>query len=221
MNDNLTCMKYLVYTNKIWDLNNFEIKKKFFLVKKKLNYKFIEKTNPKIIFFIYWSEMIPDKIFKNYLCIQFHTSDLPKFRGGSPIQNQILNKVKRTKISAFKVNAKIDNGQICLKRNISLDGSAKQIYINIEKKIIKMINFISKLKIIKFSKQTGRASFYTRRLPNDSKLDLNKENGLIRCTDAPGYPKAFIEINNFKLELFDAKIRNKKINAKIKITKKK
>ena len=44
---------------------------------------------------------------------------------------------------------------------------------------------------------------------------------LIRCTDAPGYPKAYIEINNFMLELFDAKIRNKKINAKIKITKKK
>ena len=220
-------MKYLIYTKKIWNLNNFKINKKNFFVKKKLNYKYIKKINPKIIFFIYWSKMIPDKIFKNYLCIQFHTSDLPKYKGGSPIQNQILNKVKKTKISAFKINAKIDNGPICLKRNISLDGSARQIYINIEKKIIKMINFISKLKKIKFSKQIGKGSIYKRRLPNDSKLDLNKQNNLqniydlIRCTDAPDYPKAFIEINNFKLELFDAKIRNKRINAKIKITKKK
>ena len=220
-------MKYLVYTNKIWNLNNFKVNKKNFLIKKKLNYKYIKKTNPKIIFFIYWSEIIPDKIFKNYLCIQFHTSDLPKYKGGSPIQNQILNKVKKTKISAFKINGKIDNGPICLKRNISLDGSAKQIYINIEKKIVKMINFISKLKKIKFSKQIGAGSFYKRRLPNDSRLDLNKQNNLkdiydfIRCTDAPGYPKACIETNNFKLELFDAKIGNRKINAKIKITKKK
>lgn len=220
-------MKYLIYTKKIWNLNNFKINKKNFFVKKKLNYKYIKKINPKIIFFIYWSEMIPDKIFKNYLCIQFHTSDLPKYKGGSPIQNQILNKVKKTKISAFKINAKIDNGPICLKRNISLDGSARQIYINIEKKIIKMINFISKLKKIKFSKQIGKGSIYKRRLPNDSKLDLNKQNNLqniydlIRCTDAPDYPKAFIEINNFKLELFNAKIGNKRINAEIKITKKK
>lgn len=220
-------MTYIIYTNKIWDIENFKIKKNNFLVKKKLNYKFINKINPKIIFFIFWSEKIPNKIFENYLCIQFHTSDLPKFKGGSPIQNQILNNIKKTKISAFKVNAKIDDGAICLKRNISLNGNAKQIYINIERKIIKMINYISKLKVIKFSEQTGRGSFYKRRKPDESELDLNKQNDLktiydlIRCTDAPGYPKAFIEINNFKLELFDAKIVKKKINAKIKITKKK
>ena len=220
-------MKYLIYTNKIWNINNFHNENKKKLIKNKLNIDFIKKTNPKIIFFIFWSEKIPDKVFKNYLCIQFHTSDLPKFKGGSPIQNQILNKIENTKISAFKVDAKLDNGKICLKRSISLNGSAHQIYINIEKKVFKMIDYILKLKKIKFLKQTGESSFYKRRTPNDSKLNFNKHNNLqdiynlIRCTDAPGYPKAFINTKNFKIELFDAKLVKKEINGKIKITKKK
>ena len=35
-------------------------------------------------------ELIPEDIYTKYVCIQFHASDLPKGRGGSPIQNQIV-----------------------------------------------------------------------------------------------------------------------------------
>ena len=38
--------------------------------------------------------------------------------------------------------------------------------------------------------------------------------------DAPGYPNAFLEFKNFKIEIYGAKLKNKYLNAKIKIFKK-
>ena len=39
--------------------------------------------------------------------------------------------------------------------------------------------------------------------------------------DAPGYPNAFLEFKNFKIEIYNAKLKNRHLNAKIKISKKK
>ena len=89
------------------------------------------------------------------MCIQFHSSNLPKFKGGSPIQNQIMNNIKKTKITAFKVNDKIDAGDFCLKKNLDLKGSANEIYIRMEKTCIAMIKKLTKKKENKFF-QTNR-----------------------------------------------------------------
>ncbi len=220
-------MKYIIITKKLWQEFNFKNLDKRFIVQNNINSKLIKKIKPKIIFFIHWSKLIPNSIYKKYLCIQFHTSDLPKFRGGSPIQNQIINNIKNTKITAFKVNSIIDGGEICLKKNIELSGSAQKIYKNIEKKVIQMINQIVKKKNLKFTKQYGKGSYYKRRKPEDSKINLDKLKNinnlynLIRCTDADNYPKAYLSFKNFIVELFDAKLKSKILYAKIKITKKK
>lgn len=220
-------MRYLIITKKKWDKNSFDKLGKKFLISNKFNLQKLVKINPKIIFFIFWSSKIPKNIYKKYLCIQFHTSNLPKYRGGSPIQNQIIDGVKYSKISAFKINSKIDSGDICLKENINLSGSAKNIFLKIEKKILRMIKILSSKKKINFYKQKGKGSYHRRRQKEASNLFLNKIKNindfynLIRCTDADGYPKAFIDFKNFKIEFFDAKLKKDKLNAKIKISKKK
>lgn len=219
-------MKFIIITKKFWQKINYQKLDKRFIVQNNINLKVIKKINPKIIFFIHWSKIIPDNIFKKHLCIQFHTSDLPNFRGGSPIQNQIINNVKSTKITAFKVNSIIDSGEICLKKNIELSGSAQKIYLNIEKKVIKMIQQIANKKKLKFIKQRGKGSYHKRRKPEDSKINFNKQKSitdlynLIRSTDADNYPKAYLSFKNFLVELFDAKLKNKNLYAKIKISKK-
>ena len=220
-------MKYLILSKKIWSQEINKSINKNYSFENKLNIKKINKQKPKIIFFVFWSEYIPKKIYEKFLCIQFHTSDLPKFRGGSPIQNQIINKVYKSKISAFKVNSILDSGDICLKRKIELKGSAEQIFINIEKKAFDMIKFITRKKRIRFTKQKGRASYYKRRKPEDSNLNKYEINNLIkffdliRSTDAPGYPSAYLNFKNFYIEIFNAKMSKQTINARIKISKKK
>ena len=98
------------------------------------------------------------KIYNKFECIQFHCSDLPKFRGGTPIQNQIIRGLKNTKLSAFKVSEKLDTGPIYLKKNISLSNNASEIYSRIEKKSFKMIEEIIKKKKIEPKKKKRKSN---------------------------------------------------------------
>ena len=74
-------MNYLIYSKKIWYKDNIKLIKKKTILKKRINFKYINKIKPKIIFFVHWSEMIPRRLYNNFLCIQFHSSNLPSFRG--------------------------------------------------------------------------------------------------------------------------------------------
>ena len=219
-------MKYIIFTKKKWDQKNYLKLKKNIFVLDKINIKKINLIKPNIIFFIHWSEIIKKSIFKKYLCIQFHSSNLPKGKGGSPIQNQILLNKKNTKISAFKVTKGLDAGPICIQDTLSLKGSAHQIYKQMEFKCIKMIKKIIKTKKLKFKRQKGEPSFFKRRKASESKINFNKTNSILklynflRMLDAPGYPNAFIKSHNFKLIFNEIKKNRNKIFAKIEIIKK-
>ena len=218
-------MKFIIITKKKWDSNNFKKLSKNILVLDKINLIKIKQINPKIIFFIHWSKFVGKSIFKKYLCIQFHSSNLPRGRGGSPIQNQIMLNFKKTKISAFKISERLDSGPICLQDNISLRGNALDILRRMETKSIQMIKKIIKKKNLIFVKQKGKPSFFKRRKPSESKINLNKTRTInklydfLRMLDAPNYPNAFIKLNKFKFTFNDIKINKNKIDAKVKITK--
>ncbi|EOD6374053.1 formyltransferase family protein [Campylobacter jejuni] len=139
-------MKIIIASLKTWNFKNYKKLKnqfshiKFYLVTKRedLNLNYIQKINPKYIFFPHWSFIIPDEIYQNYECIVFHMSDLPFGRGGSPLQNLILQNIKKTKISALKVCKDLDAGDIYLKCKLDISKhSAQKIY----KKASKIIFF--------------------------------------------------------------------------------
>ena len=69
-------------------------------------------------------------------------TDLPYGRGGSPLQNLIVRGHSETKISALKVEKKLDTGDIYLKKNLSLEGSAQKIFQRANTSIIDMIKEI-------------------------------------------------------------------------------
>ena len=162
--------KIIIFSKKKWSKQNYEnLDKKKFIYYKNINYKNIKKINPKIIFFIHWSKKIERRIFENFLCIQFHCSDLPKFRGGSPVQNQILKGLKNTKLTAFKVNNKLDSGDYCFKKNLSLKGSASQIYERLEKCAFNIIKILIKKKIHQIL-QTKRITLILQKKTREKKL---------------------------------------------------
>lgn len=213
--------KFLIISKKRYK----KLRIKSFYFDYKINKKKIKKLNPTIIFFIFWSKKIEKNLFKNYTCIQFHTSDLPKFRGGSPVQNQIIKGIKKTKITAFKMNSKIDSGDICMKSNVNLNGNGEDIYKRIEIIALKMAIKIAKMKKINFIKQLGKVSYFKRRKPEDSNLELIKNSNLpkiydfIRMLDADGYPKAFLKIGDKKIALNNAIMSKKSISGYFKIEK--
>jgi len=181
---------------------------------KKLTYGFVKKVNPEYIFFPDWSWKIPSEIVNNFKCICIHESPLPKFRGGSPLQNQIIRGITKTKSTAFLMTEKLDDGDILLQKSLSLNGSINEIFNRMEKNDYNIINKIIQGKF-KTKKQTGKPTFYKRRTPNDSELKtLNHSKkflyNFIRMLEEP-YPNAFIKIGKKKIVFKSANYNGKKL----------
>jgi methionyl-tRNA formyltransferase len=176
----------------------------------------ISSINRKIsaLVLIGWSSFISKKIIDKYLCVCYHPSDLPKYRGGSPIQNQIVDGVINTKGTLFKINSKIDEGPVFAKANLSLKGDMTNIFKNLEKNALKLIKkFIKNLqngsKLIFTPQDQKKATFYKRRTPAMSEIKIEdlismKGNDLynkMRCLGDP-YPNSFFRTIDGKIILF-------------------
>ena len=223
----------VIATIKEWNIENyFKLKEKyghefnFHLISNSeaLTEEFIQKINPNYIFFLHWSWIIPKNIYNNFNCVLFHMTDLPYGRGGSPLQNLIMNKVYKTKISAIKVSENIDSGDIYLKENLDIStGSAQDIFkrssqITFEKMIPEFLS--SKLSA---KEQSGEIVTFKRRTPEQSSIKTVKDLSLtslydfIRMLDGEGYPKAYIEIENIKIEFSQADKTDTQLRGKFEV----
>lgn len=222
----------IILSNRKWndDLLSFLQKKyseyKWTLINDKdtFNLENLQKIQPDKIFIPHWSYIIPEEIFLNYECIVFHMTDLPFGRGGSPLQNLIVRGIENTKISALRVEKGIDTGDIYLKKDLNLNGTAEEVFIRANKIIQEMIvNILENTPNPK--KQQGEPIIFKRRNPKMS--DISEVSSLetlydyIRMLDAEGYPKAFLETEHFRFEFDRASLKtDKSILADVRIIKK-
>ena len=92
----------------------------------------VRKYNPDFILFYGWSWMVDKDIIGDYKCIMLHPSKLPKYRGGSPIQNQIIRGVNDSAVTLFIMNEEMDSGDVVFQESMSLSGSIDDIFNRIE-----------------------------------------------------------------------------------------
>jgi methionyl-tRNA formyltransferase len=81
-----------------------------------------------LIFFVGWSEIIPDEYISEDNCICLHPSPLPKYRGGSPIQHQIISGETESAVTLFFMNSELDAGDIVFQKEFSLSGELTDIF---------------------------------------------------------------------------------------------
>ena len=221
---------YLFVSGKPWHDETFlQLKKNekenWFRIKEKreFNLSFLNKISPDKIFIPHWSYKISKEIWSNFECILFHMTDLPYGRGGSPLQNLIIRDKTKTKISAIRVNQGIDQGDIYIKKSVSLEGSAKDIFERSSPIILKMINEINNTKI-SLKKQVGEVTYFNRREKEESDIkdieELVKIYDHIRMLDCEGYPNAYLETKKFKFFFKNASFENNEIQANVRIVKK-
>lgn len=168
------------------------------------------------VFFPHYSSIVPDWFLEQYLCIGFHTGDLPNDRGGSPIQRKIARGEYFTFVSALKIIKEVDAGDIICQEKISLEtGSIEEILRMISKKIARMI-----LKILRENpepiSQMRSGSISRRFKPQDSNLDFSKLSvrelfDRIRMLDGLDYPAATVKIGPHTLVLTNALLQNGKL----------
>lgn len=171
----------------------------------------LDKINPELIFFPHWSEIIPSEIHSRYECVIFHMTDLPFGRGGSPLQNLISRGIYETKISAIRCVEELDAGPVYMKRDLSLYGSAQEIYMRaseiIEDMIVTIITDRPEPK-----EQEGDVVVFKRRKREDGNIahlsSLEQVHDFIRMLDADRYPRAYLETEHMVLEFSRSSLRN-------------
>lgn len=149
-----------------------------------------------------------ERIFKqlhlNKYNLVVHESDLPEGKGWSPLTWQVLEGKKKIPVTLIEASEKIDSGVIYDQLFIELDGSElineiRQKQAEATQQLI--INFLNSYPHNNGEPQRGNESFYPRRKPESSKLDVNRtiaeQFNLLRVCDNDRYP-AFFELNGVK-----------------------
>ncbi len=155
------------------------------------------------LLFYGWSWIIKQDIVDSQVCICLHPSPLPKYRGGSPIQHQIINGEDESAVSLFKMGKELDDGPIYYQENFSLDGRLKDIFDRIVeiggRLTIKLLKDFVENKANPVEQDQSLATEYKRRKPEESELTADKIAEMtgrqiydfIRALEDP-YPNAYI-----------------------------
>ncbi len=82
----------------------------------------LKKINPDINVVVAYGQIIPSEIIylPKHDSINIHFSCLPKYRGASPVQWALLNGEKKTGITLFRLNEKMDQGDILAKKTVGI-----------------------------------------------------------------------------------------------------
>ena len=214
---------YIVATIKSWNIEEFarrvsELPGRWLLVTDpdSLSADVIRSLRPRYVFLPHWSWIVPDEILAAAECVCFHMTDVPFGRGGSPLQNLIVRGHTETRLSALRMVSEPDAGPVYMKRALSLKGSAEEILVRCTTTIFDMIGEIV-TEHPKPTPQIGAPVVFSRRHPSESRLSgsgaLEAVYDHIRMLDAEGYPAAFLDYGDFRVEFHGARLDSGKVQA--------
>lgn len=152
-------------------------------------------------------EQILKKFDYNKHNLVVHASDLPKGRGWSPLTYAILEGKNDIPVTLFEAVEKVDAGKVYAKEFIHLEGHEliEEARVKLALKSNELIlNFIADYPAVEGKEQEGEPTFYAKRKPSDSELDITKsiveQINLFRVSDNERYP-AYFFYKGFKYTL--------------------
>jgi methionyl-tRNA formyltransferase len=132
-----------------------------------------------------------------------HESDLPRGKGWAPLFWQILEGKNKIPLVLFEAAANVDGGDIYIKDYIVLEGSELHDEIRrlqAEKTIEMCLRFLEDYQSLTPIKQSGQETYYAKRTPQDSQLDVDKSIGeqfnLLRIVNNQEFPAFFCHKNH-------------------------
>lgn len=182
----------------------------------------LRRLRPRRIFFLHWSWRVPDSLLLDTECINFHMTDVPYGRGGSPLQNLIVRGHKATKLTALRMTSALDAGPVYARRDLGLHGTAEEVYLRASLLAAEMIRWIVDHDPSPVE-QSGEPVTFSRRTPADSEIpqlqSLDEMHDFIRMLDAEGYPRAFLTWRGFRLEFDRVALYDGRVEADVHITR--
>lgn len=163
-----------------------------------------------VSFFIGCTKIVSaENLSKSHFNLVVHESELPTGKGFAPVAWQIIEGKSEIPVCLIEASKEADSGAIWLKDKITLTGT--ELYeewrelqgsttINLCRK------FLQEYSSLAPRKQTGDETFFPRRTPKDSQLNIHKsleeQFNLLRTVDNDHFP-AFFEYlgRTYKLEI--------------------
>lgn len=143
-----------------------------------------------------------------------HESDLPKGRGMSPLTWQIIEGESEIPICLLEAADAIDAGPVIYRDRMYFEGHELIDELRYGQAQVTMDlcrRFLSESEPVSGTEQSGAASIYQRRTPEDSALDpeisIAKQFDLLRTVDNNQYP-AFFDLNGHRYKLQITKVES-------------
>jgi LmbE family N-acetylglucosaminyl deacetylase len=166
----------------------------------------------------HWRWLLPPTVLATWRCVGFHTSPLPRGRGGSPIQNQIVRGMYESELCAFEMNEHMDADDVLIRELVDLStGSLAEILVGLARQTGAMSRRILQ-ESPKAVPQAGEPSLFERRRPEESEIP---RSGLsprqlydrIRMVDGLDYPRAFIKYGPWRITFRQARLSDDAVQA--------
>lgn len=173
-----------------------------------------------------YGKIIPKEIFEipKYKTLNIHPSLLPKYRGASPIESQILNDEKEVGVTIMQIDEEMDHGPVIVQRNTS--PLAPLLNTGEGKNTIEKLMAEDGAKLfaeilpdwlagkIEAEPQNETQATYTKKIKKeDGLIDLNDDayKNLLKIRAYEGWPTAYFFHNGKRIIIKKAVIENGKL----------
>ena len=202
------------YLNKLIKIIRSESKFNKIILIKKINLNTIKKKKINFLISFHNSEIINDKIIKKLKnnCINFHTSLLPRNRGGSPILWSAINK-ESFGVTIHKLSGGLDKGLICGQKKIKIiskGSTLEDIYHLLENEGLKLFKKLlpifkkeiqNNIKILNYKMQNEKNQSYNSLRKSDEMIKLLPNGFKTKIIDVP-------KVLQYKKEFEEYKFKN-------------
>lgn len=198
----VACVGYREWALNIYDRLAASTDNTFLIFRSKaqFNVDALDDFSPDLVLFYGWSWIVPTELLERHTCLMLHPSPLPRYRGGSPIQNQIIAGETSSKVSLFVMTDKLDAGDIVGQQDLSLIGTLSDIFKRIEDSGVELTRHLLENGLRRVPQDNSVATYCKRRKPSDSEItaeELANEPAeylynKIRMLSYP-YPNAYIQ----------------------------
>jgi len=171
--------------------------------------KRIEDYKPDLAIIFSYGKILPDVLLKipSYGALNIHCSELPKWRGASPIQRAILNGDANIGLTFFMMDSKIDTGKIVEMKKIDMEDSDN--CITLQEKLANLaahevLNVVDSIENGCHTRDQGTTNIsYAKKI----KKDEGKIKWTDNCLEISRKVRAFIEWPVVEAVLFDQIIK--------------
>jgi len=173
--------------------------------------------------------MLPKVVWDmpEYGTFNLHASLLPQYRGAAPINWVIMNEEKKTGVTTFFIDEKIDTGAIILKKEVKINKEDTvgtlhdKLMIIGSKLVVKTVALIeaNNIETVKQDKNDDTLKEAPKLSSDNTKINWNQSSKKINCfiRGLNPYPAAWVNILNNDTELnikvYDCEIEKEKHNV--------